>query len=174
MKHLSCRLSAVFAVALLFCSCAAHQVPFNEADFTRSLGTGTGVMTGQVIRLGASGSQWVHNKPSRVKLFPANAYTDEIARRKYNDREWLSKPDPRFAKYVRRTLTDNSGHFTFRHLPPGDYYVACRLKWDYVYDSEDDQGFAEKVEASTDQWLWVRDYVKNGEITTITSWNQGK
>ncbi len=174
MKHHFCRLTAVFAVALLFCSCAAHQVPFNEADFTRYAGSGTGTVDGQVLRVGADKSTWVQKHGSTVKLMPATPYTDEIVQRKYADRVHLMRPDARFAKYVRKVRTDENGNFVFRHVPAGNYYVACHYKWTYLTDGTDADGNYEEVQASGDQWLYVHAQVISGKTTTVLGWDQGR
>jgi hypothetical protein len=172
MKHLVRQWPALLTTALLS-ACAAHQVPFNEADFARYGGSGTGTVDGQAFRVTADNSRSVQDHHSTVKLIPANAYTDEIVQRKYANRVRLAHPDSRFAKYVRRVRADDNGHFVFRNVPAGEYYVACHAKWSYVGDGTDPDGNPEQVEYGADQWLYVRTAVKSGKTTTVLGWDQG-
>jgi len=174
MKRLSWRLAAISVVAFPLISCASHHVPFNEAEFTPYARTGTGVVDGQAFRISLDNSKWVMTHRALVELIPANAYTDEIAQRKYANRVWLTRPDPHMAKYVRRTYTDENGNFVFRNVPPGNYYVANHAEWTHTEDGSDPDGNPTQVEVGEDQWLWNRTWVKNGERTTVTGWEQGK
>ncbi|MDR3402977.1 MAG: carboxypeptidase-like regulatory domain-containing protein [Chthoniobacter sp.] len=167
-------LALLAATAVLFSACASHEVPFNEADFTRSAGTGTGTVDGQVFRISADDSTWIQKHGSTVKLLPANAYTDEIVQRKYANRVHLMRPDSRMAKYVRKVRTDENGNFVFRHVPAGNYYVACHYKWTYPTDGTDADGNYEEVQASEDQWIYAHAQVISGKTTTVVGWDQGR
>jgi hypothetical protein len=173
MKRLAFLLSLP-GTALLFFSCAAHQVAFNEADFVRYAGSGSGVVTGQVFRVDAQNTIRHQNNGTVVKLMPATVYTDEIVQRKFHDREHLAHADARLNKYVRRVHVDANGNFVFRNVPAGNYYVACHYEWTHPEDGTDSDGNYEQVQASDDQWLYTRTSVVSGKTSTVTSWDQGR
>jgi hypothetical protein len=114
---------------LFFASCvftafyrAPHQVAFNEADFASYAGSGTASVTGQLI---CSYEREDHpGQGSPVTLLPVTAYTKEMIDRELGDGLTLGPSDPRLKKYVRITRTDDQGHFAFREVPPGEYFVA--------------------------------------------------
>jgi hypothetical protein len=159
-------------IALLLCSCASsHRIEFKESDFADSAATGSGTVSGKAFRIRSDSSTVVETGGTVVRLIPANAYTEEIVERKYTNREWLTRTDPRLAKYVREVETDDHGHFAFTQVPPGSYYVSCHVKW-----TEPVKGDGNLVEAEVrgDQWLSNPVVVKNGEVATVTGWAQGK
>jgi hypothetical protein len=172
MNTLAWRVAFLVAPAALLCACAAHQVPFNEADFARFAGTGSGAVNGTAFRVSKDNSTWIQTHGAVVKLFPKTTYTDEIVERKYSNREWLSRSDARLAKYVRRTHPDNDGHFAFYHLPPGEYYVASHAKWSEKTGDYDENGVP--LWNDDDQWLYAHVTVKNGYTTTVEGWDQGR
>jgi hypothetical protein len=165
---------AMMSVAALFCSCASHQVPFNEAAFVRSAKAGTGDVTGRVFRTDTQDEIWIQTHWFTVKLIPANAYTDEIVQRKYKNREWLARADKRMQKYVRKSRTDHDGNFSFYGAPAGGYYVVCHYKWNYPTDSTDGDGNSITVMADDDQWIYARANVQRGNTTHILGWDQGR
>ncbi len=174
MKLFPWRLLIAPTAAVLLSSCAAHQVPFNEADFVRSGKAGYGDVAGQVFRTDVKNEIWLQTHGLTVKLMPANAYTDEIVRRKYTNREWLARADARIQKYVRRVRTDANGNFLFTRVPVGDYYVASHYKWNYPTQSTDSEGNSIQVMADDDQWLFARAHVQSGHTTTVVGWDQGR
>ncbi|MBV8968695.1 MAG: hypothetical protein JO331_06475 [Verrucomicrobia bacterium] len=95
---------------------------FNEADFATYTGPGTASVSGELIC-----SHEGQNHPgqdSPVALLPVTAYTKEMIDRELGDGVTLVSYDPRLKKYVRITNTDDQGHFAFRDVPAGEYFVA--------------------------------------------------
>ncbi len=41
----------------------------------------------------------------------------------------IAPADPRVWRYNRKTVGDGTGHFEFRNLPAGDYYVHTAIVW---------------------------------------------
>lgn len=58
------------------------------------------------------------------------AYTKEMLDRELGDGVTLVPSDPRLKKFVRITNTDDQGHFAFRDVPAGEYFVAGEAAWD--------------------------------------------
>lgn len=172
MNAITLRIASLVAPIALLSACAAHQVAFNEADLARYAGSGTGVINGIAFRVSQDNSTWVQTHGSHVKLFPKTPYTDEIVERKYNNREWLARADARLAKYVRRVHSDDDGHFTFAHLPAGEYYVAYHAKWSEKTGGYDENGVP--LYNDDDQWIYVHATVKSGCTTTVEGWDQGR
>jgi hypothetical protein len=175
MIHPVSRLLAVCAAALFLGACAAaHRVEFKEDDFRAYLDSGSGTINGKAFRVRSDSSTVTETSGTIVRLIPATAYTDEIARRRYANHERLARPDPRLARYVRKTQTDDHGHFEFTHVPPGAYYVSCRVQWTDPTEGLDADGHPIEAEVHDDQWLSDRTWVKNREVTTVTGWAQGR
>jgi hypothetical protein len=61
-----------------------------------------------------------------VTLLPVTAYTKEMIDRELGDGVTLVPSDPRLKKYLRIVNTDDQGHFAFRGVPAGEYFVAPR------------------------------------------------
>jgi hypothetical protein len=175
MKHCAFFLASILAGALFLSACATPRtVAFNEADFVRYGGSGSGAVTGKAFVVFKDGSVRVANQEVTVKLMPATAYTEEVDRVVFAGGNHLQPPDPRFAKYVRKVHPAGDGHFVFTHLPPGEYYVAAHLHWTYPDTEALPEGGVTNIEANADQWISDRCSVKNGEVTTVVSWAQWK
>lgn len=64
-----------------------------------------------------------------VYLMPATLYALERMKIMAEGRE--PEPfDPRFERYVRKTIANAQGRFGFRNLAPGHYVVYCKIKWE--------------------------------------------
>jgi hypothetical protein len=121
-------------LALLFTSClygvfyrAPRQVAFNEAAFAGYGGQGTASVTGQVICTYEGQDYPAQGNP--VTLLPVTAYTREMIDRELGDGVTLVRSDPGLKKYIRITRTDDQGHFAFRQVPAGEYFVAGEATW---------------------------------------------
>jgi hypothetical protein len=175
MKYPFLYLPALCGAALLLGACAsAHRVEFKETDFADFAATGSGTVSGKAFRIRSESGTVAETGGTVVRLIPANAYTAEIVERKYTNREWLKRTDPRLAQYVRKVQTDDHGHFEFTHVPAGSYYVSCHVQWTDPIKGADADGDLIGAEAGDDQWLSNPVVVKNGEVATVTGWAQGK
>jgi len=172
MKHSFQHLSALCAALLLAACTSPHAVEFKEADFSIDPALGSGTVSGKTFRV-RTGSNLVEvTGGTVVSLIPANAYTNEIVQRKYSERERLKRADPRLAKYIRKTQTDDRGHFEFTSVPSGAYYVSSDVKWTEHIKGEDTSPV--ETEKRDTQWLSERIWVKSGKTTLVTGWGQGE
>jgi len=149
-----------------------HHVAFDEAAFTGTLRSGTGVVQGQLAANFRDGTTY-YPPDTKVGLVPVNAYTSEIIQRKYINGAYLAKPDPRYAKYVRIAVTDDQGRFSFSKVPPGEYYVGSKVSYTTTWTYTDDNGFSE-TEPETHIWRdYARITLQPGQKITITDWSTG-
>ena len=121
-------------LALFLTSClynvfyrAPRQVAFNEAAFAAYGGPGTASVTGQLICTYQGEDYPGQGTP--VTLLPVTAYTKEMIDRELGDGVTLVASDPRLKKYLRITRTDDQGHFAFRQVPAGEYFIAGEATW---------------------------------------------
>jgi len=177
MKYPSIPLVALLGAILSLGGCAPQprQVPFDETAFVPYARSGSATIKGTTFTvLRDNKHERVASSNAVVKLVPANAYTEEIVTRRYYNRVKLEQADPRFARYVRRTHPDDDGHFIFSHLPPGEYYVSCHLRWDYPRSYTDGDGNIQNTTVDVDQWIYRRVAVQNGQTADVEDWVQGK
>lgn len=177
MKSLSLRIAMMLVAVLGLWGCAPQprHVAFNEAAFIPYGRSGSGTITGTAFaNLRGDKKMEVALSSATVKLLPANDYTEEIAERHYYNRVKLEPPDPRLARYVRRTHPDDDGHFTFHGLPAGRYYVSCHLKWSVPWTYVDNDNTIWDNESKEDQWIYAEVSVANGQTVNVADWNQGK
>ena len=105
MKQSAWPFALLAAAAVAFSSCvASRQVSFNEADFARTTGTGSGSVTGHAS-VTFSWQDWTGPQTTTrtadsetVVLLPVNAYTTESIQRKYIAGVNLADGDPRYCK----------------------------------------------------------------------------
>ena len=166
--HLTC---LAFAACALSSCVVTQKVPFNEADFQRSHGAGSGVVTGHAYIEMKDKSINVGSQ-SEVILYPVNPYTTEIITREYVHGENLAPPDSRISRYISTTSADDNGNFVFTGVAPGDYYVASRVHWVNHYWYPDNDGNLQDSADNHAQFIYSQIHVSNGQTIRVTDWNQ--
>ena len=138
MKHIHIILLAV----VFLCGCSAFKarelVPFSEGEFNIFNGTGKAVIEGQGFAR-TRGGEVRYAAGSDVFLVPATSHTRDWI----NSGQWYTYFgsritlgfDPRTHRYVKRSVCDGEGRFTFEDLVPGPYFVVTKVVW-YAGDSE--------------------------------------
>lgn len=160
----------LFALA----GCESVTTSFDEAAFASIRSSGSAVITGRAM--GYMGDQHWNPMQTRVAhhlavgLMPANAYTDDVARMVWRDAPTSVTLDPRLTQYVRKTVTDGDGNFSFGHVAPGSYYVFCRFTWpsrDSVLDNFNDYVMRDYLDEQT---VYAKVTVTGGETVRIGAW----
>jgi hypothetical protein len=178
-NHTALRMAILAALMLPLSSCASSRhVAFEERDFQRASGSGSGKVTGQLKTSLASLVGTGRKDPTLVGaiadivLMPANGYTDEVIEREYVKGEKMPA-DPRFAQYVHTTRADGQGNFSFTQLPPGHFYVGSEVHWSSQYWRPDKEDNMQKMEVYHTLMVYAQVQVTNGETSTVTQWNSG-
>lgn len=123
--------SILSLLALLFAGCVApvkQSVPFDDSAFAWAAGKGTATIAGSAF-LKTRGGDVKVGAGNNVELIPVTPYTIERFRTSVNLP--LEARDPRLSKHIRTTLADAQGNFEFKEIPPGDYFLACIIQWQY-------------------------------------------
>lgn len=161
-------LTLTLAFALTLAGCAAQQrgeivklsrPDFPQAEYDKLAKTGTATVSGQVF-LKTRGGDVKVGAGNPVILNPVTSYS-RFAYENRLDRAGLTAPDARLYKYMRETIADASGKFTFKNVPDGDYYVAGTVKWEAV------QGGAYPHLATQGGVIWKPITIKNGESVEV-------
>lgn len=125
-------LAATIAATLAGCAAPQQQVvqrpPFPEAEYATLEKEGTATVTGQVF-LKTRGGDVKTGAGNVVYLNPATSYSKFIYDRR-NQPVSFSPPDTRLLAYLRQTVADASGRFTFKNVPAGEYYVTGQVTWE--------------------------------------------
>jgi len=168
------RLSVLSLAALTLWGCAQdRQVPFDETAFAPYTHSGSATIKGTAFTVLRNGNERTAVSNAVIKLVPANAYTEELVTRRYYNRVKLKPADPQYAKYVRRTHPDDDGHFIFRNLPAGSYYVSAHLHWSVPSTYTDGDGNIQDTTSDEDQWIYKKVTVGNGQTADVEDWIQG-
>jgi hypothetical protein len=176
-KHPAFQFVLIFAAIVAVFSCAdaaQRRVAFNEANFARTRGAGSGLVVGRAFTILRDGTtKFAQNV--EVDLVPINPYTTEIMKRRFDGGEDLGPADPRYFKYVRSAQTDDRGNFVIHHIPPGNYYVGTEVSWrsDWFWNT-DNFGISTKSTVERSQHIYAQVSIKNGQTVRIIGWNQGK
>lgn len=132
------RACVALCVVALLGGCAQHPqkrlATFDPAEYAPYAGSGPCSISGQAF-LKTQAGDVKFGAGEEVFLNPVTAYSTEWYQRIVCRNEILEAADPRCAEYCRRRIADADGRFRFDGLPPGDYYVACRIVWAYGYSS---------------------------------------
>jgi hypothetical protein len=160
----------LFALA----ACENLTTSFDEAAFGSIRSSGSAVVTGRAV--GYMGDQHWEPMQTRVAhhltvgLMPANAYTDEVANIIWQHAPTEVVLDPRLTQFVRKTVTDGDGNFSFGHVGPGSYYVFCRFTWssrENVLDNFNDYVTRDYL---NEQTLYAKVTITGGETVRIGAW----
>ncbi len=181
-RSLIMNLSRLFRAAILFLQLGVtvimlggctvgRQTAFDPAEFSGMTRKGTGVVTGQVsVDTQNHGTIHPHFQP--IFLVPVTAYTTENVQRRFINGENLQAADKRLSQYERAANTDGDGHFTFRGVPAGEYYLEGEMPWITTYMSTDDQGISQQLYVSHFKYYFARASVKDGQTTRVTDFDQ--
>jgi len=159
------------ALVLLSGCVVGRKTAFNPTDFSGTMHKGTGVVTGRVS-VDTQNQGTIHPHYQQIVLVQVNAYTTENVQRRFINGENLHTADKRLLQYERTVNTDGDGHFTFRGVPSGDYYLEGEMPWLTTYMSTDDQGASERLYVSYFKYYFTRISVKDGQTTRVTQFDQ--
>jgi hypothetical protein len=177
--NLFARLAMVSVAAFSLWGCVetrvpTRKVPFDETAFVPYARSGTARIKGTAYTLMQYDRRQTATSKSVILLEPANDYTDEIIKRRYNNRGSDEPADASYAKYIRRAKPDDSGHFVFSNLPAGSYYVSCHMRWQNPSHYTDANGVLQTAPGQNlDQWIYAKVSVASGQTADVENWVQG-
>ncbi|MYZ41395.1 carboxypeptidase-like regulatory domain-containing protein [Schauerella aestuarii] len=102
--------------------------PFVEAEFTKYRTPGTSTIKGQAF-LTTRGGQVRSAAGNEVTLVPNTSISDQWIMVSCNGGLPLTPADLRYNEFVRRTVADADGRFSFAGLPAGSYVVTTAVMW---------------------------------------------
>ncbi len=135
------------------------RIPFPKEEYAKLPTSGTGAVTGRAFL--KRGGDILAAAGERVLLNPVTTYSNQWYSLSYIGHNQLEPPDPRINKYIRSTTADPQGKFTFRNVPPGDYYIITVISWQLPAASKE-------AAASQGARLCKKITVKNGEEIKVT------
>lgn len=165
----------ILAIFILLAGCGAPNYnitqAFNEKEAEDALRKGNNTIQGEAF-LRQQGGGIVTCAGSEVILLPATAYATEMMNALYLSTEKgyntffplrrkvynFVPNEPRYPELTKRTLCSSTGHFKFKDIKDGSYYIITTINWkvagnDYWYEGGD---------------LMQKVSVKNGETAEIT------
>lgn len=148
---------------LLTVGCAMQRQPrltqVNLDEYTPYDVSGTAVIYGDAFLKTRSGDV-KKGAGNKINLNPVTTYSTEWFERMIIGSQLLVQADMRVHKYHRETIADSDGKFEFEGLPPGDYYLACRITWEVPI------GYGQT--SVTGGWAYAKVTVKAGERKKVT------
>ena len=128
---------APFALVLIaaLTGCAAPpqvaRVPFSEAEYAALPKAGTGTVTGQAF-LTTRGGEVRVAAGREISLNPVTSYSRQWYQVQYQGGRQLSAFDPRIINHIITKVANAQGNFTFKNVPPGDYFITTEVTWSVV------------------------------------------
>lgn len=116
------------------CAAPAQSPPisrmaFPEAEYRVLQKIGTATVRGQAF-LKTRGGDVKTAAGNQVFLNPVTSYSLEWHEKSYLPNRRMENPDPRLAQYMPMQVADGSGRFTFKNVPPGEYFVSTSVTWE--------------------------------------------
>lgn len=113
---------------------AIPRIPFPEDEYTKLPGSGTGTVSGSAFL--KVGGDIKAAAGERVILNPVTSYSKQWYTVSFLGNSHLEPPDKRIDKYIRTKKADAQGRFTFRNVPPGEYYIITVVSWEAPVGSQ--------------------------------------
>jgi hypothetical protein len=105
---------------------SAMHVPFVVSELAPWAGSGPASLHGQAF-LKTAGGDVRTCAGERVLLLPANPYVDELLDK--SNAGISAPPDQQLMPYIRSTICDAQGNFSFAQLPAQRWYVLTQVTW---------------------------------------------
>jgi len=164
------RWTGIMVVMLLFVAgCLATQSgmrrekrrPFNPVEYKFLQLTGNSVIEGQIILPTPKGGKEFCSG-CEVTLNPATSYSEEFYVKTVQNGIPIEEPDLRALKYIRKTVTDDSGKFVFNKIGEGKYYLYSPVEIEIPRGN----GKSRKINTYVYQTIYIRNNQKLKVILT--------
>lgn len=126
-----CRFLTVCFSVLLLAGCVTQRIPFPEEELAGLDRAGETVLTGKVFLIDQFEDEQV-GEETGVVLEPLTSYCEQWYEVKYLQNKSLAEADPRYEKYLKRTITDQEGNFSISGVAPGEYLLTGTVFWKAV------------------------------------------
>lgn len=103
-----------------------RKAKYIEAEYAPYAQKGNASIQGKLCFPLADGSEKCFANTT-VFINPVTSYSDEWYRRGWAGREYLATADQRVIPFNKMVKTDKDGHFAFKDLAPGSYYVGTTV-----------------------------------------------
>ncbi len=134
----------IVSVMLIIVSCAGIEpsttkpaiprIPFPEDEYAKLPISGTGIVSGSAFL--KVGGDIKAAAGERVILNPVTSYSKQWYTVSYLGNSHLEPPDKKIDKYIRIKKADAQGRFTFKNVPPGEYYIITVVSWEAPVGSQ--------------------------------------
>lgn len=127
MKYLPLALAA-----LILAGCATPPVArmaFPEAEYAALPKTGTGTVKGQAF-MKTRGGDVKTAAGNTVMLNPVTSYSIEWYEKSYLTGKKITQADSRINPHCIVKTADAGGNFTFKNVPPGEYFITTVVFWE--------------------------------------------
>ena len=164
---------ALTAIVLPLSSCVCVQkARFKESEFAWFGHAGTGAIRGHAY-VEMDDKTTFDGKYATVTVLPDNAYTREMITRERQPGEKLRQADSRLKNHMMELRADDHGNFSVNTIGSGHYLVVSRVHW------IDRSKFPKMDNIQPDdscpaQIIFATIEVRNGYITEVTDWAQGR
>ncbi len=112
----------------LSCAGAPRRLSFDAAAYAPYAQAGTSTVEGRASVQDETGA-WHVAAGRDILLQPVTPYAQEWFDRVVLGDEELEPGDPALVAFVHSVKADDSGAFRFTQLPPGEYFLTCRITW---------------------------------------------
>lgn len=105
------------------------RMEFPLSEYEGLAKTGTASVSGQAF-LKTRGGDVKTAAGNEILLNPVTSYSMEWYIKQYTQGLPLVPPDSRLTDYQKRATADGSGRFSFKGVPPGEYFVTAVVTWE--------------------------------------------
>lgn len=136
-----------------------ERIPFPENEYAKLQNEGSAIIKGQAF-LKTRGGDVKLAAGEQIVLNPVTSYSNQWYEENYLKQNFMSPADSRLWQYVKKTTADGSGHFKFKNVPPGEYYVTTKVMWEAATGYQGSLQFQ-------GGWLTKKVHISNGQEVEI-------
>ncbi|MBO9729671.1 MAG: hypothetical protein J7623_13625 [Chitinophaga sp.] len=151
-------------------------IPFNEEETAKQMEDGHATIAG-LAKLKKKGRTFYPWQGDRILLFPVTPYLTEMLelQKKYRKGKKIASMDNKaYSYHIEGRVQDENGHFEFRDLKPGKYYIVTWIDYEKQYEYKVQtgretayNGYGE-VLYSTPTYIWcTQKYAVEQEVSGI-------
>ena len=106
-----------------------QRIKFPEVEYTALKNSGNSKVFGQVFAKTRGGDVKI-GAGNEVYLTPITSYSNQWYKESYLQGNQMTEGDIRQQQYIRKTISDGNGKFTFNNIPEGEYFVISHVTWE--------------------------------------------
>jgi len=106
------------------------RIPFPQEEYRNLPKFGENEVSGRIYLIDSTTGEEIVKGNLKLYLNPVTSYSRQWYEESYLNGNKMTPPDKRLFNYLRFTISDSSGNFSFFGVPAGSYYLGAKIECD--------------------------------------------